>query len=157
MSDSVKIDEIDIKILSLLIKDARARLKDIAKECGISSVSALNRIKNLKKTGVITGTIIWPRLDLLGIPITATVGIDVESNEEMAIKLIGEQTILMRPSASLGIYDLLVPVMAENVTELDKIKYEARKCPGIRKVTINVWSGKPQFLFENLDLKPKGA
>ncbi len=157
MSATVKIDEIDIKILSLLIKDARTRLKDIAKDCGISSVSALNRIKNLKTLGVITGTVIWPRLDLLGVPIAATVGIDVDSNEDKVIKLISEQMILMEPSASLGKYDLLVPVIAENVTELDKIAYEARKCPGVRKVTINVWSGKPHLIFENVNLQPKGT
>ncbi len=157
MSTSVEIDEIDIKILSLLIKDARTRLKDIAKDSGISSVSALNRIKRLKTLGVITGATIWPRLDSLDLSITATIGIDLDSNENEVIKLICEQMNFVEPSAAVGKYDLCVFVVAKNVTELDKIVYEMRKCSGVRKVTVNVWSGKPHQIFENINLQPKGT
>ena len=157
MSALVEIDEIDIKILSLLIKDARTRLKDIAKDCGISSVSALNRIKRLKTLGVITGAIIWPRLDSLGISVIATIGIDLDSNTDEVIKLIGEQMNFAEPSAAVGKYDLLVFTVAKNVTELDKAASEIRRCPGVRKVTVNVWSGKPRQIFENVNLQPKGA
>ena len=157
MSASVEIDEIDIKILSLLIKDARTRLKDIAKDCGISSVSALNRIKRLKTLGVITGAIIWPRLDSLDLPIAATIGIDLDSNEDEAIKLIGERMILGELTVAVGKYDLCVFVVAKSITELDEIVYEARKCSGVRKVTVNVWSGKPHLIYENINLQPKGT
>lgn len=157
MSSIVETDEIDIKILRLLIKDARTRLKDMAKDCGISSVSALNRIKRLKTLGVITGATIWPRLDSLDLPIRATIGIDLDSNEEEVVKCIGERMNLVEPSAALGKYDLLVFVIADSVTELDKIAYEARKCSGVRKVTVNVWSGKSRLMFENLILQPKGT
>ena len=102
MSSSVEIDEIDIKILRLLIKDARTRLKEIAKECGITSVSTLNRIKRLKALGVITGAIIWPRLDALDISITATIGIDLDSNQDEVIKFIREQMNFGEPSAAVG-------------------------------------------------------
>jgi len=157
MSETVEIDETDVKILKLLIKDARTRLKDIAKQCGISSVSTLNRIKRLKKLEVITGATIWPRLDLLGLPITATIGIDLDSDEDEVIKLIGERMVLMEPSAALGKYDLLIPVFAESLAELDEIVYEVRKCPGVRTVTVNIWSGKLHLLFENINLQPKGT
>jgi|SRR5208337_433208 len=157
MSASVEIDEIDIKILSLLIKDARTRLKDIAKDCGISSVSALNRIKRLKTLGVITGAIIWPRLDSLDLPITATIGIDLDSNEDEVIKLIGERMNFGELSVAVGKYDLCVFVVAKNVTELDKTVYEIRQYSGVRKVTVNVWSGKPHLIYENINLQPKGT
>ena len=157
MSASVEIDEIDVKILSLLIKDARTRLKDIAKDCGISSVSTLNRIKRLKTLGVITGATIWPRLDSLDLPITATIGIDLDSNENEVIKLIGERMNFVEPSAAVGKYDLLVFAVAKNITELDKTVYEIKQCSGVRKVTVNVWSGKPHQIFENINLQPKGT
>ena len=157
ISGTVEVDEIDIKILSWLIRDARTRLKDIAKDCGISSVSALNRIKRLKTLEVITGATIWPRLDSLDLPITATVGIDLDTSENEISKLIGERMNLAEPSAALGKYDLLAFVIANNVTELDKIAYEARKCSGVRAVTVNIWSGKPHLIFENINLQPKGT
>lgn len=94
MSNSVKLDAIDYKILSMLITDARARLKDIAKECETSSVVVLNRIKRLKRVGVLTGTAsLFPNLTALNLPIVATIGItfDGKPNEEV-FRLISQQT-----------------------------------------------------------------
>ena len=160
MGDVVKIDEIDEKILRLLIKDARIRLKDIAKDCDMSSVSVLNRIKRLKKLGVITGATLFPRLELINLPTTANIGINLDSNEshqEEILKLIGEQTNLVEPSASVGKYDLCALVFTESVSELDKTVYAVRKCFGVRKIAVNIYSGEPHFVFENINLQPKGT
>ena len=154
MTAAVKIDEMDAKILSILIKDARARLKDIANDCGISSVSVLNRIKHLKTLGVITGATLFPRLGVLGFPIVATIGIELESNEEEIIKVIGERTNLVELSASIGKYDLCALVYAENIADLYRVVNEVKKYFGVRKVTANVWSGKPHMTYENIDLQP---
>src|SRR5208282_5078786 len=121
------------------------------------SVSTLNRIKRLKALGVIKGAIIWPRLDALDISITATIGIDLDSNQDEVIKFIREQMNFGEASASIGKYDLLVFAVAKNITELDKAAYEIRRCAGVRKVTVNVWAGKPHQLFENVDLRPDRA
>lgn len=157
MDTAVKIDDIDDKILHLLIRDARTRLKDIAKECGISSASVINRIKRLKKLGVITGAALYPRVDLMHLPTAANIGINLDSNEDEVIKLIGEQTNLVEPSASIGKYDLCALVFTESVSELDKVVYAVRKCLGVRKIAVNIYSGKPHFTFENVNLQPKGT
>jgi Lrp/AsnC family transcriptional regulator for asnA, asnC and gidA len=155
MGDTVEIDEIDKKILGFLIKDARARLKDIAKDCGISSVSVLNRIKHLKTLGVITGAMLFPQLDLLGIEIVATIGIETNANEDQIIKFIDEHTDLIEPSASIGEYDLTALVYAKNIYSLEKVVNEISKISGVRKVTVSVWGGRPHLVFENLNLQPK--
>jgi DNA-binding Lrp family transcriptional regulator len=160
MGTVVKIDEIDEKILHLLIKDARTKLKDIAKECNISSVSVLNRIKRLKTLGVITGAALFPRVALINLPTIANIGINLdsnESNEDEIIKLIGEQINLVEPSASVGKYDLCALVFTESVSELDKAVYAVRKCAGVRKIDVNIYSGEPHFVFENINLQPKGT
>jgi DNA-binding Lrp family transcriptional regulator len=160
MGAVVKIDEIDEKILRLLIKDARTRLKDIAKDCNISSVSVLNRIKRLKTLGVITGATLFPRVALINLPTIANIGINLdsnESNEDEIIKLIGEQINLVEPSASVGKYDLCALVFTESVSELDKAVYAVRKCVGVRKIDVNIYSGEPHFVFENINLQPKGT
>jgi DNA-binding Lrp family transcriptional regulator len=156
MSGKLEIDEIDVKILNILIKDARTRLKDIAKECGISSVAVLNRIKRLKKLKVITGATLFPKLGALELPIVATLGINFNGNKDQEIiKLIDEQAYLVEPSASVGEYDLCALIYAKNLSELDKIAYSMRKRFEAIKVTINVWSGTPYMNFENIDLKPQ--
>lgn len=160
MGTTVKIDEIDEKILRLLIKDARTRLKDMAKDCNITSVSVLNRIKRLKKRGVITGATLFPRLDLINLPIVANIGINLDpnhANEDEIIKLINEQTNLVELAESIGEYDLCALVYTKNVSELDKAVYAVKKCSGITKIVVNIYSDKPHFLFENINLQPKGT
>lgn len=160
MGAVVKIDEIDEKILRLLIRDARTRLKDIAKECNISSTSVLNRIKRLKNLGVITGATLFPRVDLINLPTIALIGINlnsIDSNEGEIVKCISGQTNLVEPSASVGKYDLCALVFTESVSELDKAVYAVRKCFGLRKIVVNIYSGEPHFVFENINLQPKGT
>jgi Lrp/AsnC family transcriptional regulator for asnA, asnC and gidA len=155
MSDIVKLDETDIKILNILIKDARARLKDIAKECDTSSVSILNRIKRLKNLKVITGSTIFPDVSSIGLPIVATIGINVDGNKEgKVLKALEEQATLVEPSHSIGEYDLTALVFAKSISELDKIAYSIKEKYAARKVTINVWSGTPTMTYENVDLQP---
>lgn len=157
MSNIIELDETDIKILNMLIKDARTRLKDIAKECKTSSVSVLNRIKRLKNLKVITGSTIFPNVAAIGMPIVATLGINIDgNNEDEIIKAIEKQTHLVEPSPSVGEYDLCALVFAKNISELDKIAHSIRERFAARKITINVWSGDPTMVYENIDLQPLG-
>jgi DNA-binding Lrp family transcriptional regulator len=158
MTDTIDLDETDIKILNMLIKDARARLKDIAKECDSSSVYVFNRIRRLKKLKVITGSTLYLDLAALEISVVATIGVNYEGNQDQEIlKLIGEKTFLVEPSPSIGEYDLCALVFAKSINELDKIAYSVRKHFEASKVTVNVWSGSPQNVFENIDLRPRKA
>ena len=157
MGEIVEIDDIDVKILNMLIKDARTRLKDIAKECGTSSVSVLNRIKRLKKLKVIIGATLYPNINALGFPLVATIGVNFDGDiDQEIIEFIDQQSFLVEPSVSVGEYDLCALVFTRNIADLDKIAYTIRERFSARKVTINVWSGPPHNSFENIDLKPFG-
>lgn len=154
VGDPIKIDEIDNKILRALIKDARARLKDIAKNCGISSVSAFNRIKHLKELGVIKKGTIFVHDESKQSTIIVTIGIELEWNQEQEIsKLISEQTQLIELTPSIGKYDLCAVLHTDSVSEIEKITYSIRKQFGARKVTAVIWA-KPHSNFENIDLQP---
>jgi DNA-binding Lrp family transcriptional regulator len=150
----VEIDSIDNKIIHILIGDARASLKNIAEECGVSSVSVLNRIKRLKKIGVITGAMIFPALNTIGFTIVATIGLQTEENPEEILKFLNEHTCLIEPSTSIGEYDFCALVYAENVASLNERVETVRRRFAIRKVIVNVWSGLPVINFGNIDLNP---
>ncbi len=157
MSSNVDIDEIDDKILHILIEDARTSLKDIGIQCGISSVSVLNRVKRLKKLGVITGATLFATIGTLGLQITASIGMETESgaNVEEILKFFREHTYLIEPSVSIGKYDLTAVVFAENITALNERVETVRRFNGIRKVVVMVWSGLPHLNFENVKLTEK--
>jgi Lrp/AsnC family transcriptional regulator for asnA, asnC and gidA len=154
MNSNVDIDEIDDKILHILIEDARASLKDIGQKCRISSVSVLNRIKRLRRLGVITGATLYATLDTLGFQIVASIGMETESgaNVDEILKFFKEHTYLIEPAVSIGKYDLMALVFAENITALNERVETVRRFNGIRKVVVMVWSGLPNLNFENVKL-----
>jgi DNA-binding Lrp family transcriptional regulator len=109
----------------------------------------------LKALGVIKGATLFPRLDLLGFKIVATIGIEADSNEDQIIKFIGQHIELVEPSPCIGEYDLTALVFVEGIYRLDKVVSEVKKIDGVRKVTANVWSGRPHTLFEKVELQNK--
>ena len=50
------IDQIDQKILSFLVNNARMPFLEIARECGVSGAAIHQRVKRLETNGVITGS-----------------------------------------------------------------------------------------------------
>ena len=54
-NSSVKIDDIDQKILILLTKDARMKYTELASQVGLTSMAVLNRVKRLEKEKLLLG------------------------------------------------------------------------------------------------------
>jgi DNA-binding Lrp family transcriptional regulator len=155
MSAKVEIDGIDLKILNALIRDARTKIKDIAKECDTSSVAVVHRIKRLREKGVITGATLYPNFKKLGGLVVATLGIDLEAGkEEEVFDIIEKQTDLIEPSPSIGKYDLCALVFAENLAKLDSATNAIKKRNGVKKVTTNIWV-KGALAFQNVNLQPR--
>jgi DNA-binding Lrp family transcriptional regulator len=157
MNSEVELDEIDVKILGALIRDARTKLKEIAEECGLTSNAVFKRIKHLKDVGVIVGTTLYPDAREFGYTHVATVGVNLDyTQEDEIVKLILERTKmnLIELSSSLGKYDLTAFMFAKSLQELDSITQAIRKHPGVKRVAVNIWVTQPYFILENLDLKP---
>ena len=129
-------------------------LKDIAKTCGISTVSVLNRIKRLKDHGVITGAMLFPAIDKIGFHVVATIGMETDSNPEELTKFFKEHTYLIEPSTMFGEFNFCAVVYAENINILNQKINAVRKKFGIEKIIVNIWSGVPYMNFENIDLNP---
>jgi DNA-binding Lrp family transcriptional regulator len=155
MDSEVELDEIDTKILSALIRDARTKLKDIAEDCGLTSNAVFKRIKHLKDVGVIVGTTVYPDARQFGFTHIATVGVNLDyAQEDEIVKLILERakTNLIELSSSIGKYDLTAVMLTRSLEELDSITQAIRKHPGVKRVAVNIWVSQPCFLLENLNM-----
>ena len=138
----------------MLLKDARAKLKDIAKTCGVSSTAIMNRIKRLKSTGVITGAVQYIDMSKLGYMQPASIRVSLNYKQEaQVIELIRERAKVVMFNRSIGKSDLSVFCVAKNIKELDDLKQLIKKQPQIRRVTVNFWS-TPSANFEKLEIKP---
>ena len=76
-----KIDELDIKIITELQKDARQSYRDIAQKLKVAEGTIYNRVGKLKKEGVIKGFIADIDYGKMGYELVALIGITVEGGK----------------------------------------------------------------------------
>ena len=82
MATTYHIDQIDQKILSFLVKNARMPFLEIARECGVSGAAIHQRLKRLESNGVITGSRLLVKPQALGLNICAFVSVTLsEANK----------------------------------------------------------------------------
>ena len=77
---SYHIDQIDQKILSLLVKNARMPFLEIARECKVSGAAIHQRFKRLEANGVITGSRLQVKPQALGLNVCAYVSISLSES-----------------------------------------------------------------------------
>jgi len=154
MNAQVEIDEIDVKILRELVQDARAKLKEIAKKCSLSSTAVFNRIERLKTLEVIKGAALFFDMSEVGFMYPASIGVDMELGErDQVLKIIREQSKVIIASESAGSNTLRAFLVAKGLKDIEDLKQLIRRQLGTRKVTVSIWSA-PHFLFDNIELEP---
>lgn len=84
MSEKFKVDAIDQKILSYLVKNARMPFLEIARECGISGAAIHQRVKKMEDAGIIAGSRMIVKPKALGFDVCAFVGVQLVSTNQYA-------------------------------------------------------------------------
>lgn len=83
---SYHLDEIDRKILGLLVKNARMPFLEIARECGVSGAAIHQRVKKLEANDVITGSRLLVKPQALGLNVCAYISVSLsEANKYTAV------------------------------------------------------------------------
>ena len=153
MESTVELDETDAKILRELTRDARTKLKDLAKVCGVSSSAISVRLKHLRKTGVITGAVQFVNMDRLRSLFPASIGITIDPYKEARVmELIRKKANTIVLSTCIGKDDIISLVVVRSIQELNMLQQNIRKQEGVRKTSVNLWS-TPYFNFGNIDIK----
>ncbi|MEM7490254.1 MAG: Lrp/AsnC family transcriptional regulator, partial [Pseudomonadota bacterium] len=75
------LDGTDIRLLSALQDDATLRLDALAERAGISTATAQRRVRRLRETGVIRGTVALLDGARLGHPLTAIIMVELEREQ----------------------------------------------------------------------------
>lgn len=78
-------DALDREILSLLQKDGRATMTEVAAKVGLSVSACHRRFRDLEANGVIRGFSIDLDLDLLGMPFEALVFVTMKAGDGTAV------------------------------------------------------------------------
>jgi len=135
-----EIDEIDLKIVNLLIEDGRKPAAQIARRIGDVSERAVRyRIERMIEEDVIRLSAVV-RPEALGLPIRADVWLEVESDRirEVAQKM-AEYENVSYVACSIGENDVSIQVVAKDTGEVYRFVTETvRKVPGVRRTTTSI-------------------
>ncbi|ATZ61668.2 MAG: Lrp/AsnC family transcriptional regulator [Methanosarcinales archaeon Met12] len=115
-----KVDELDLKIIRELQKDARKSYRDIASKVKVAEGTVYNRVSKLREIGAITGFILNIDYSKLGYDLTALIGLVVEGGHLPEI----EEAIAREPNVSAvydvtGEYDAIIVAKFKNRSDLN--------------------------------------
>ena len=116
-----KLDELDIKILSLLMENSRISLNKIAERLGISVATASARVKKLESLGVIERYTIYINCRKLGFQGGAILLIKVRKDVDDVVKKLKDFPEIKFIYRVAGAYDLCVCVTCTDVDSLSKV------------------------------------
>jgi len=104
-----RLDELDIKILSALYKDASISVPDLSKQLGINLSVAYSRIKRLRRRGVIERYTLIVNEEKLGYGSSAIAGLNLDPKlREQAINEIMKLENVRLVSEVTGRFDIIV-------------------------------------------------
>ena len=120
-----RFDELDMKLLYELTKDANISVPTLSKKLGINASVLYSRIKRLVKKKLIKKFTIVIDDSLLGIGVKASVGINRDPKYKDAIyKALMDTPEVATISEVTGRFDMMIRVYAENLESLHTVVIE---------------------------------
>lgn len=156
MSVRPKIDEADVRILKILLKDPRTSFAEIAKDCEMSTNAIRMRFKRLKEVGVIKGAIMQVNPRSLGYDCIAFLGIQADANKETKVYDFLEKTpnIILNVKY-MGRYNILSFAALKSLDKLAHTIEQVGRIPHVRNVEESIWVDLVRMDHpENLIIKP---
>lgn len=143
------LDEIDNKILALLMDDARMPLTTIAKKVSIARTTAIARINGLEKKGVIAGYGVRLNNELYQPAVRAYVGISIEPRSAAAfVKVMHTLPEVETLCAVSGTIDYMLTLRCQSTAELDRLLDQIGTIDGVRQTSTSI------ILTKRIDRSP---
>ncbi|QRX63132.1 Lrp/AsnC ligand binding domain-containing protein [Dysgonomonadaceae bacterium zrk40] len=118
-----ELDELDEKILRMIIDNARIPFLEVARECGVSGAAIHQRVQKLIQLGVVKGSEFIVDAEKIGFETCAYVGIFLTSPStfDFVVKELEKIPEVVECYYTTGQYDLLIKVYAKNNKDLLRI------------------------------------
>ena len=137
------LDNIDIKILSILQSQGRRHLAEIGKEVDLSPPAVMERVKKLESRGIIQGYHALLDAKKMGKNITAFIGVSISHQRHMdsfSSRMISNEDVLECHHVT-GDESFILKVKTEGTLSLEKLLAEIRSMEDVtRTVTMVVLS-----------------
>ena len=146
---SLALDDIDAKILALLMDDARTPVTTIAKKVSIARTTAIARIQNLEKRGVIAGYGVRLNDEMYQPAVRAYVGISIEPRcTANFVKIMHTLPEVETLCAVSGTIDYMLTLRCPSTAELDRVLDQIGAVDGVRQTSTSI------ILTKRIDRSP---
>lgn len=140
------LDELDLQILSLLIKDCRTPYLEIARICHVSGGTIHVRMKKMEDMGIIKGSRIILNLPKLGYDVCCFVGIYVDKTSSFNVVFDEMSTIkeVVELHLTTGNYSMFAKIVCTNISDLqDVLLNKINNIDGIQRTDTFVSLSQP--------------
>jgi Lrp/AsnC family transcriptional regulator, regulator for asnA, asnC and gidA len=136
MSKILELDEVDKKILAILMRNAKTPYTDIAKNIHVSSGTVHVRMNKLEQMGIVTGATLSIDYTKLGYDISAFLGIYLDKSsfyDEVSEQLKNIPEVVAAHYTT-GIYSIFAKIICRDTAHLKEILHDKiQKINGIQR------------------------
>ena len=134
------LDEIDLKLLTLLQNDGRMSQHDLAEAVGLSSPATGERLRKLEERGIIRGftAVLDPKL--LGNDVTAIIAIGIDGSRFYAefVERAQAHPEIQECHAVTGQGSHLIKIRTRDTSTLERLLAELQSWPGVHWTTTSI-------------------
>ncbi len=127
-------DDQDRKLLALLREDARLSTAALARELGVARTTVVERLKRLKRDGIVAGYTVRLHPSVQGRMLRVHVLLSVNAKKgEAVVQALRAMPQVRAVHAISGAFDDLVFVEGESTEEIDRVLDAIGAIPGVEK------------------------
>lgn len=117
------LDDLDLQILDVLIKDSRTPYLEIARQCHVSGGTIHVRMKKMEEMGIIKGTKLIIDNSKLGYDVCCFIGIFLEKASSFDIALAQMSNIpeIVELHYTTGQYSIFLKVICKSINDLQNL------------------------------------
>lgn len=154
--EAPSLDDVDLSILELLVGDARASQRRIAREVGMSPPAVAERIARLERAGVIRGYRAEIDRSLLGFSLVAYVSVFAENvlqDPDQVLEALSALPEVEEATIVAGSMDLILRLRVRDHEHLRRCLFEhIGRLPGVGRTETFLWlrSSQPKQIDRDL-------
>ncbi len=135
MSPNYQIDNIDLKILNVLSKNAKMPYTEVAKKVFVSGGTVHVRMRKLEKMGIVRGTKLDIDYNKLGYNISSYMGIYLEKSflYKETVKSLKKIPEIVEIHAITGQYTIFIKIICKDTTHFRNFLDTIHKVKGITR------------------------
>ncbi|MDB4012574.1 MAG: Lrp/AsnC ligand binding domain-containing protein [Cytophagales bacterium] len=136
MSKNYEIDNVDLKILNILMEDAKIPYTEVAKRVFVSGGTVHVRMKKLEEMGIVTGTTLKMDYSKLGFDVTCFMGIYLlkSSLYDSVVNNLKEIPEIVKVHYTTGNYNIFIKIHCKDTRHLKDVLHDKiQKVEGIER------------------------